>query len=327
MNLLITGASGFIGSVLREQLVTSGDHQVFSAPRGASLAAWLAARGTGKTLPPDWRKVIEGMDVVVHAAARVHRKRGLNRARARAAYQRDNTLGTLNLAVQAADAGVRRFVFISTVKVNGESTEPGRPFRSDDPPAPVDPYAASKRDAEVGLQAIAAETGMECVIVRPPVVYGPGVKANFLRLMQWIDRGVPLPFAGVDNRRSLVFLGNLVDFLVRCVDHPAAAGEIFMVSDGDSLSTEDLIRRLARDIGRPARLFGFPQSMSRWLQRPSRPGMRTRLFCSLEVDASPARDLLGWQPPFTTDEGLAKTVQWYREWGDQGSAATGFPDA
>lgn len=266
------------------------------------------------------------MEVVIHAAGCAH---GLGRApQLTASHQRVNSEGTLNLAFQAAQAGVRRFIFISTVKVNGESTAPGRPFRSDDIPAPVDPYAVSKRDAEDGLRAIAAETGMECVIVRPPLVYGPSVKANFLRLMRWVDRGVPLPFSGVDNRRSLVYLGNLVDFLARCVEHSAAAGKVFMVSDGESLSTGELIRRLAREMGRPPRLFGLPRSMSGLLWRlPAAAGMRTRLFCSLEVDASPAREVLGWTPPYTVDEGLTETVRWYRDRGAGVPAASRTRDA
>lgn len=259
----------------------------------------------------DWGRELEGCDVIVHAAAMVH---GRDSSGSGDEYRRINTDGTLNLARQAVECGVRRFVFISTAKVCGDNSRPGTPFDSKVGPQPVGPYAISKYEAEARLRELSGNEGLEIVIVRPPLVYGPGVRANFLELLKWVDRGIPLPFAGVRNSRSLLYLGNLVDFLAGCVEHPEAAGEIFMVSDGEPLSTEDLVRRLARHLDRPARLFGMPPAALGLMSRlPRGKAIRSRLFCSLEVDSEPARGRLGWAPPYTVEEGLAETVRWYRE--------------
>lgn len=228
-----------------------------------------------------------------------------------AEFRRVNVDGTLNLAWQAAAAGVRRFIFVSSVKVNGESTQADRPFTADDQPSPADPYGLSKFEAEVGLSAVASQTGMELVIVRPPLVYGPGVKANFAAMMRWVARGVPLPLASVtQNRRSLVAVENLADLLVRCLEHPAAAGQTFMVSDGEDLSTAELLMRLNRAMGRSPRLFPFPPSiLYLGAEVLGRGGVAGRLLDNLQVDISKTQTLLDWRPPLGVDEALARTVR------------------
>jgi nucleoside-diphosphate-sugar epimerase len=200
---------------------------------------------------------------------------------------------------------VKRFVFVSSVKVNGERGL----YTEADPPAPEDAYGISKHEAEVALRVIAKDTGMEVVIIRPPLVYGPGVRANFLALMRAVSRGIPLPLGAIDNRRSLVALSNLVDFIVACIVDPAAANETFLVSDGEDLSTADLIRRLAGAMGRPARLFPVPESvLNLGAALVGRRDIAQRLLGTLQVDISKARRLLGWEPPITVGEGLRLAV-------------------
>jgi nucleoside-diphosphate-sugar epimerase len=229
-------------------------------------------------------------------------------------FRNINTAGTERLARQAAQAGVRRFVYVSSIKVNGERTFE-IPFRESDEPKPEDPYAVSKWEAEQALRRIADETGMEVAILRPPLVYGPGVKGNFLTLLRLVRSGVPLPLASVDNRRSFVSLDNLVDLIITCVQHPAAAGEAFLVADGEDLSTPGLIRRIARSMGTPERLFGFPPVL---LQAASRAiGKRAvceRLCGSLQVDASKANRVLGWQPVSSLDEAMNKMTSWFMDY-------------
>lgn len=228
-----------------------------------------------------------------------------------AEFRRVNVEGTLRLAWQAAEAGVRRFVFVSSIKVNGEHSQPGQPFTADQTPAPGDPYGVSKMEAEQGLRVLARETGMEVVIIRPPLVYGPGVKANFLAMMRWLQRGVPLPLGGVtENRRSLVFLDNLIDLIVTCIDHPAAANQTFLVSDDEDLSTAALLRRMAAALGRPARLIPVPAGLITLGARLiGRPGIAQRLCGSLQVDIGKTKSLLGWVPPVSVDEGLRRTAE------------------
>ena len=249
-----------------------------------------------------------GHTCLVHLAARVHI---MNDAATDplAAFRAANATLAENLARQAAGAGVRRFVFISSVKVNGEATLPGQPFTEQDAAAPQDAYGISKMEAEQGLREIAAQTGLELVIIRPPLVYGPGVRANFAALMRAVARGVPLPLACIDNRRSLVALDNLLDFIVTCIAHPAAAGQTFLVSDGEDLSTPELVRRMALAAGRPARLLPVPLWMLRAGARVlGKQDRLQRLSDNLQLDISKARDLLGWQPPVTVDEGLRRSL-------------------
>lgn len=315
MNILLTGANGFVATALIARLLRDAATRriVAVSRRGAVFPSGVESVRIADCGPDtDWRSPLRGVDVVVHTAARVHQAEA--GPDALTDFRRVNAAGTLNLARQAVEAGARRLVFVSTVKVNGEAAVSGRPFGAEDAPAPVGPYAVSKRDAEDALRALSHETGLEVVIVRPPLVYGPGVGANFLRLVRWVDRGLPLPLpysrGATPNLRSLIGVDNLADALVRCAEHPGASGETFLVSDGEDVSTEDLARRIARELGRPARFVSVPPAMMRVL--PGGEGLRRRLFDSLQVDASPIRERLGWTPPSTLDAGLAETVHWYR---------------
>jgi len=228
-----------------------------------------------------------------------------------AVFRAVNVEGTLNLARQAAAAGVRRFVFISSVKVNGESTMLGRSFTADDTPAPEDAYGISKAEAEAGLHAIARKTGMELVIIRPPLVYGPGVKGNFASMLRWVVRGVPLPLAAATgNRRSLVALDNLVSLIATCTQHPRAAGQVFLAGDGEDVSTAELLRRIAQVQEQSARLLWCPVGVVELAARLLGKGdVAQRLLGSLQVDISKNRNLLGWQPLINLDEGLRRAVQ------------------
>lgn len=256
----------------------------------------------------DWRAVLSNVQTVVHAAARVHVMQDSS-ANPLQAFRMVNVQASTRLARQAAASGVQRFVYLSSVKVLGEKTLRGRPFRASDPPRPEDPYAQSKFEAEQALQDIAHETGMQVVVVRPPLVYGPGVKANFERLVRAVAHGMPLPLGAIDNRRSLVGLDNLVDFLRVCVSHPAAANRSLLVSDGEDLSTADLVRRLARALGRPARLLPVPRA---WLlcggMLMGRHAAVQRLCEDLQVDLTESQYLLGWRPPASVEECLERTV-------------------
>jgi len=231
-----------------------------------------------------------------------------------AAFRSVNVEGTANLARQAAATGVRRFVFLSSVKVNGEFTETGQPFTADDAPAPKDPYGVSKYEAEKLLRKIAAETGMEVVIIRPPLVYGPGAKANFESMMRWLVRGVPLPLAAMtNNRRSLVALDNLVDLIVTCLNHPAAANQTFLVSDGEDLSSAQLLKRMGAAMGHPAHLFYLPPALLKLgASVLNKPGIYQRLCGSLQLDIAKTRQLLGWTPPVSVDEGLRRAAEGFR---------------
>jgi nucleoside-diphosphate-sugar epimerase len=264
---------------------------------------------TGET---DWRPVLDGCDAVVHLMARVHRA-GDDPATALELYRRDNVEVTLQLARQAAALGVRRLVFLSTVKVNGESTAPGQAFSEADVPKPSDPYGVSKAEAEAGLRQLSAETGLEVTILRPPLVYGAGVKGNLRTLMRWVERGVPLPLGVVNNRRSMVGLGNLSDAIMTTIDHPAAANRTFMVSDGEDLSTSELLRRIARLMGKPSRLLPVPQGvMEGALRLVGRGDLATRLLGDLRVESALIRQELGWAPRFSVEAGLGEMVFGYR---------------
>lgn len=309
--VLITGSTGFVGRALCNEMHA----------RGLSVCCAIRANGLqprnfksvniGKvSADNDWREALEGCKVVVHLAARVHVMND-DAHDPLSAFRAVNVDGTLNLAQQAAKAGVRRFVFVSSIKVNGEFTTVADAFKSDDVPYPEDPYGISKYEAEVGLHKIAAETGLEVVIVRPPLVYGPGVKGNFSTMMSWLRWGIPLPLGAVtENLRSLVALDNLVDLLVTCIDHPAAANEIFLVSDGEDLSTTDLLHRLGVAMGKPARLLPVPPS---WLQVAAKllgkSDMAQRLLGNLQVDISHTCQTLGWKPAISVDVGLLRAAQ------------------
>ena len=303
--VLVTGANGFVGRALVRRLTGAG-HLVTQVPRSTGQAAPPGLYSAGNY--DDMAPLMSGHASLVHLAARVH---VMNDAAhdPLAAFRAANVILAENLARQAAASGVKRFVFISSIKVNGEATLPGRPFTEQDAAAPQDAYSISKMEAEQGLRQIAAQTGMELVIVRPPLVYGPGVRANFAALMRAVERGVPLPLGSIDNRRSLVALDNLIDFIVTCIHHPAAAHQNFLVSDGEDLSTPELIRRMARAVGRPARLLPVPL----WVLRAGalvlgKQDKLQRLCGNLQLDISKARGLLGWQPPVTVEEGLRRAL-------------------
>ena len=308
--VLVTGASGLVGKALsvslgaRGRLVRSAIRTVTAQPQTQEYAVGDIGPAT------DWTAAVTGCDAVVHLAAHVHvMSRRVHDSGGE--YHRVNVEGSENLARQAARAGVRRFVFLSSVKVNGEAS--ARAFVESDPPNPFDAYGASKSEAEKRLHAVSAETGMEIVVVRPPLVYGPGVKANFLSLLRTVDAGIPLPFRSIDNRRSLVYVGNLVDALVACLTLPAAANRTFFVSDDHDVSTPELIREIATAFGRKPMLFLCPPALLRCAGLlTGRTAQVGRLTESLQVDVTAVKTALSWQPPFSLQQGLADTVSWYR---------------
>lgn len=306
-SLLITGINGWIGSALAAKARSLG-YSVRGTARHSMDMQTITTGDIGSHT--DWHRALDGSHVVLHLAARVHVMQE-HTANPLAAFREINTAGTLNLARQAAATGVKRFIFVSSVKVHGEYTLPGQAFRADDRLDPHDPYAISKREAEDGLQKLAAMTGMEVVIVRPPLVYGPGVKANFAAIMQAVQRGWPLPFGAVtSNSRSLVALENLVDLLITCIDHPAAAGQSFLVSDGEDLSTVELLRGLGKATGKRARLVYVPICLLKLgAKLTSKQDAFQRLCGSLQLDIDKTRQLLNWAPPLTVGEGLQRAVR------------------
>nr|WP_212635807.1 SDR family oxidoreductase [Ralstonia insidiosa] len=308
---MVTGATGFVGGALVRKLARDGFATRVAIRRDAiSLPVGVqTVHVRDLSAETDWRDALSGVDLIVHTAARVH-VMVETVGDPLAEFRRTNVDGTLHLARLAAEAGVRRFVFVSSIKVNGESSPIGRPFTADDVPAPLDPYGVSKMEAENRLRELAEQTGMEVVIVRPPLVYGPGVKANFASMMRWLRRGVPLPLGAIHNARSLVALDNLVDFLVTCLSHPAAAGQVFLVSDGEDVSTTELLRRTARAMGRSARLLPIPSAcLEGAAVLLGKRSAGQRLCGSLQVDIEKTRRLLGWCPPLTLDQGLKRAVE------------------
>lgn len=311
--ILVTGANGFVGSALAARLSQSGAgvRAAVRRPPAAPRQGLEYVAAPSLSAGADWRHALEGVSAVVHAAARVHVMRD-EASDPLQEFRRANVEGTLALARQAAAAGVERFVFVSSIKVNGESTPRDRPFSAADVPQPQDPYGVSKLEAERALVGLARETGLQVVIVRPPLVYGPGVKANFFALLRWLHRGVPLPFGAIHNRRSLVALENLVDLLATCVEHPAAPGQTLLVSDGEDLSTTELLRRLAVALGKRARLVPVPERALIIAAQVLGAGSIARRLCgSLCVDIAPTRRLLGWAPPVGVDAGLRMAAEAY----------------
>lgn len=314
MRFLVTGANGFVGNYLCAELLRQG-HAVRAAVRSASSPivenAEVVVTGAidGET---NWADALRDVDMVIHLAARVHVMKD-TAADPLAEFLKINLQGTANLAYQAAAAGVKRLVYASSIKVNGEQTAETQPFVESDEPDPQDAYAASKWRAEQALQLIAQETNLEIVIVRPPLVYGPGVKGNFIKLLAAVGKGIPLPLASVRNKRSMIYLGNLVDALIACASHPDAAGKTYLVSDGEDISIPDLVRQLSAGLGKPARLFPLPVRLLRGLGRLfGKPEPVERIVGSLRVNNDLIRKELGWQPRFTLQQGLQKTADWYK---------------
>lgn len=314
VKVMLTGGSGFVG----RRLLTRLNRELTSlaapsrAPIGGLSQDILNPLVADLGPATDWVAALQGVTVVIHSAARVHVMND-DASDPLIEFRKVNVEGTLNLARQAAAAGVRRFIFISSIKVNGEGTTLGLPYRPDDVPAPQDPYGVSKLEAEDGLRVLAAETGIEVVIVRPVLVYGPGVKANFRSMMSWLSKGVPLPLGAISNKRSLVALDNLVDLIVTCIDHPAAANQTFLVSDGEDLSTTELLKRMGGVLGKPARLLPVPVSLLKLGAAVlGKRDVAQRLCGSLQVDISKTRQLLGWTPPLSVDAALRKTAEDFR---------------
>lgn len=311
--VLVTGATGFVGRAAVERLLADG-WEVRAAVRALPAIADRLSKVDWRRIgeidsETDWAELLVGCDAVLHLAARVHiltepASSPLN------TYRRSNVAATHCLASAAAEAGIRRFVFMSSLKVNGEGRR--RPYDEGDKPAPSDPYAISKWEAEEEVRRIAVLTGMEVVILRPPLVYGPGVKANFLRLLQIVNSGVPLPLASISNQRSLLFLGNLVDAIALCLCAPAAAGQTYLLSDGPSVSTPDLIRAMALALKRPVLLMPCPINLLRLAGRLlGREPVIDRLVGTLQVDSARIVRELQWTPPFTLTQGMRETASWF----------------
>ncbi|WP_339493569.1 UDP-glucose 4-epimerase family protein [Pseudomonas sp. RA_105y_Pfl2_P56] len=306
--VLVTGATGFVGEALIFRLLLDKVFTPVAAVRGEARLSGLCPVVSfdlegARPLPG-----LERVEVVIHCAARVHVMNDVA-ADPLQEFRRINVEGSVRLARHAASAGVRRFIFISSIKVNGEMTRPGQPFCADDRPAPVDPYGVSKWEAEEQLMQVGKDTGMEVVIIRPPLIYGPGVKANFFNMMRWLERRVPLPLGAINNQRSLVAIGNLVDLIAVCIRHPAAAGQVFLVSDGEDLSTSKLLRRMAVALSVKSYLLPVPS----WLlsSAASLLGQRAlaqRLCGSLQVDIGKTRSVLGWSPVITVEQALRQTA-------------------
>jgi nucleoside-diphosphate-sugar epimerase len=312
--ILVTGVNGLVGTALSVALSGSGRVVHGAVRSAASVSANFASPQhiIGDNGPTThWKEACAGIDCIVHLAARTHALQD-SRSGALSAYRRINVEGTKQLAHAAARSGVRRLVFLSSIKVNGEWTA-DRAFTEADSPRPEDAYGISKWEAEQALACIARETQLEVVVVRSPLVYGPGVKGNFLRLLRLVSRAAPLPLASVNNRRSLIHVGNLVEAVISCIDSPAAAGNTYLVSDGEDVSTPQLIRILARALGVPPRIFPFPTTLLELgAAMLGKRGEVTRLTRSLQVDSLRIRTELGWKPRFTLGEGLEQTARWYR---------------
>lgn len=308
---MLTGATGFVGRALAVEMMARGF--CVTAPVRLSPSSWdqqiflsdspVIGEINGQT---KWDDILIGVDTIVHCAA-MSGTTNYSNSVVFHALKSVNVEGTLNLARQAAAAGVGRFIFLSSIKVNGEVTSTGQPFRTDDVPAPADYYGVSKLEAEKGLLDIAAKTGLEIVIVRAPLVYGSGVKGNFHRLAKLVATGIPLPFASVKNSRSFLAIDNLIDFLIVCVDHPSAANQIFLVSDAHDLSTSELLRGIGQAMGKPTRLIPCPPILlNTTAQMIGKKHLANRLLGSLQVDISKTQKVLGWAPPIDVKESLRR---------------------
>ncbi|MDP3846181.1 MAG: SDR family oxidoreductase [Pseudomonas sp.] len=313
MRLLLTGSSGFIGQALRQSLGVNVNYNLRCAYRFRSGNDVFPLHGVAVgdiDEFTDWSALLADVEVVLHTAAIAHIQGAVTK-QLQSDFDAVNTQATLALARQSAAAGVKRFIFLSTVKVLGENTS-NSAFTADSKPVPIDAYACSKWRAEQGLRALVAETSMEIVIIRPVLVYGPGVKANFRSMMSWLSKGVPLPLGAIGNKRSLVALDNLVDLIVTCIDHPAAANQTFLVSDGEDLSTSELLEKMAMALGKTSRLLPVPSWMLEGGARLlGKQALAQRVCGSLQVDISKTRELLNWSPPVSVDQALRKTAEYF----------------
>ncbi len=311
MRVLVTGANGFIGVALCRELIARGyqvRRAVRNVPPEANAINTVAVGEVDHTTV--WHPAFEDIEVIVHLVGYTHR--ASTDPDQLDVFRKVNVVGTEHLAREAPAAGVRRLVYLSSVKVNGEETTVS-PFTEAQASDPEDPYGVSKREAEEVLFRVSSETGLEVSVIRPPLVYGPGVKGNFRRLLEWIDRGLPVPVPVVGNRRSLVSVENLVALIIKCMEHPRAAGEVFLVADGEDVSTTDLVRKLAGALGRPARVLPLPSRLARSVARlAGKEETVRRLFGSLQVDCNKAQALLGWGPTESLDQGIARTAAWFR---------------
>lgn len=308
--VLVTGGLGFVGKTLADRALSNGFAvRVGSRQNGLASDGQIEYSQVGDLGPEtNWKAALLQVDVVVHCAGRAHVMKEAH-ADSFAVFRTENTAGTLNLARQAVKIGTKRFVFISSIGVNGSQTTPDKPFSEVDKPHPHNAYALSKWEAEQGLKRIADETGLEVVIIRPPLVYGPNAPGNFGSLMRAVQRGWPLPLGAIHNQRSLVALDNLVDFIITCITHPQAANQTFLVSDGQDLSTTELVRGMAQAAGVPARLLPVPVwALQAGAALLGKGDAVQRLCGNLQVDISKARRLLGWVPPVSVEEGLRRAM-------------------
>ena len=312
LRLLITGANGFVGRPLclaahkagyLVKAVTRKPHRFDDGIENIVISNF--------DQESQWIKAMHDVDIVVHLAARVHVMKE-SATDALSAYRSVNVEGTLWLARYAVAAGVRRFIYLSSIKVNGESTQKDHPFFADDAPAPEDPYGISKMEAEQALFRFSAQTGMEVSVIRPPLVYGPGVGANFAAMLRWTMYRLPLPLGALTNQRSMVALDNLLDLILICAEHPAAKGQVFLVSDGQDVSVTELLKKVALMLGVPSYLIPVPDKFLRWMASIlGKKNMADRLCDSLQVDIGKTREVLGWSPPLTLNQGLKKTTDWF----------------
>ncbi|MCK5896478.1 MAG: NAD-dependent epimerase/dehydratase family protein [Cocleimonas sp.] len=314
--ILVTGATGFVGMALIRHLNKATNHSITAVTRKiipdlpTTIFQVCINNLDAKIV---WTDTLKDIDVIIHTAARVHimNEKEHNPLHA---FRETNVEGTLNLAKQAAKAGVKRFIYLSSIKVNGEFTQPQHPFTANDLPHPVGAYAQSKYEAEQALQALAKQTNIEIVIIRPPLVYGEGVKGNFLTMMKWLNKGIPLPFARIHNTRSLVALENIIDLIEQCLYHPAAVNEVFLVSDDHDLSTSQLLKQLQQHLKKANSLYFFPTSLLTLLATLIRKTtVSQRLFSSLQIDMEKTKTHLNWVPPVSMEKALQKTAVFYQE--------------
>jgi len=301
MRILLTGASGFVGKSLREEL---RNHTLILTSRSDLIGNSSKFFKKIISNKEDFSDCLEGIDVVIHTAARVHQMKDRSNDPL-AEFLETNCFGTLNLAAQAAHAGVKRFIFLSSIKVSGEKSHPGKPFRFDDPRRGVDPYARSKAEAEIGLLKIAKDTQLEVTVIRPPLIYGPGVKANFSSLLKVANLNLPLPLGAVENKRSFVALDNLINLIICCIDHPKAANQIFHVSDDDDISTSELYTIMVKAFGKKPRLINIkPRSLKSIAQILGKGDIADRLCDDLQLDIEHTKRTLDWKPTLKVKEGI-----------------------